>query len=232
MLLSTPPVRPALREPQLSGDTCDSTPKPTEVSILSVPGNAVWAIARVKTREERAADAMFRERADWRRMAVWTYLPIVRTVQRRVSTSADGEQRVKTEKVERPKFPGFMFVAWADPCEVGNMLETPRFRGGLIRVGDQARLVSQLHNLQLALAVSKELKSVDWIQRGRRAKVASGPFMGIVGEVHERRGARVFLVGVDTLGGAELQVADHELEPVDGDDWRTSYPNRDPFQNM
>jgi transcription antitermination factor NusG len=113
-------------------------------------------------------------------------------------------------------FDEYLFVAWEWDAQRGDILGAKGvLRDGLLPVSRQARLVNELDAIQRVLSVNAFVDVGNWFKPGIAARVTSGPFQGVTGKIHERRGHRVFLVGVEMLGQAvELEVEDWQLEPV------------------
>jgi transcription antitermination factor NusG len=173
-------------------------PTAQALSVRAIPGT--WSVAQVKRREERAAEKAIRA------AGVFTYLPLVKATQ----IYRNGRREV----VERPMFDEYLFVAWEWDAQRGDILGAKGVHG-LLPVSRQNRLVAELDAIQRVLAVNAFVDVGNWFKPGLRARVTSGPFQGIQGNIHERRGHRVFLVGVEMLGQAvELEVEDWQLEPV------------------
>jgi transcription antitermination factor NusG len=168
------------------------------LSVRAIPGT--WSVAQVKRREERAVEKAVRA------AGVFTYLPIVKVTH----LYRNGRREV----VERPMFHEYLFVAWEWDAQRGDILGAKGVHG-LLPVSRQKQLVSELDAIQKVLAVNAFVDVGNWFKPGITARVTSGPFQGITGKIHERRGHRVFLVGVEMLGQAvELEVEDWQLEPV------------------
>lgn len=176
-------------------------PTVQSLSVRAIPGT--WSVARVKRNEERAAERAVRA------AGVFTYLPLIK----RTRIWRDGRKTV----VEVPMFDEYLFVAWEHDQQRGDILGARGvMRDGLLPVSRQAQLVSELDAIQRVLAVNAFLDVGNWFKPGIAAKVSSGPFQGVRGFIHERRGHRVFLVGVEMFHQAvELEVEDWQLEPVD-----------------
>jgi transcription antitermination factor NusG len=177
-----------------------ATAEPPTVEAFSVratPG--VWSVAQVKRREERAVERAIRA------VGFATYLPLVKQVQ----IYRNGRRDV----VERPMIEEYVFFAAERREDCGYAYVKGVHQ--LLPVSRQAKLVSELDAIQRVLAVNPFVDVGNWFKPGVAARVTAGPFEGVTGKVHERRGRRVFLVGVEMLGQAiELEVEDWQLEPV------------------
>jgi transcription antitermination factor NusG len=193
-------LRPHARILPIPKVICDDVgaPPDREFSVRAIPGT--WSVAEVKKREEAAAEDACR------RAGLYTYLPRVK--QKRIDRSG------RHEWVWRPMFTEYLFLAWVNPDQRGDALDARGVKG-LLPVHRQQRLVNDLAAIQGVLAVDPVQDVGAWMAAGRRAKVVAGPFAGTVGTIAERRGRRVFLVGVETLGQAvELEVQDWQVEPA------------------
>jgi transcription antitermination factor NusG len=168
------------------------------LSVRAIPGT--WSVAHVKRREERAVERSIRA------AGLFTYLPLVKQTQ----IYRNGRREV----VIRPLFEEYLFVSMEHDGQRGDLLDAKGVHY-VLPVHRQSHLVSELDAIQRVLAVNAFVDVGNWFKPGLTARVTSGPFQGITGKIHERRGHRVFLVGVEMLGQAvELEVEDWQLEPV------------------
>lgn len=173
-------------------------PTSAPLDLRAIAGT--WSVAHVKAREERAVERAVRD------AGLATFLPLRKQWQ----IYRNGRRDV----VERPIFEEYLFVAWTHPDQRGHVLGAKGVHQ-LLPVSRQQQLRDELEQVQRVLITDPFLDVDQWIRQGVKARVTSGPFEGINGEVHERRGKRVFLAGVKMLGQAlVLEVEDWQIEPL------------------
>jgi hypothetical protein len=171
-----------------------------DVSVRAIPGT--WSVARVRRHEERAVERAVRA------AGVHTYLPLLK----RTRIWRDGRKTV----ADVPMFDEYLFVAWEYDAQRGDILSARGvLRDGLLPITRQRKFVEELAQIERVIAINPFVEVGNWLAYRVNARIASGPFQGIVGTVRERRGNRVFLVPVEELKmAAELEVEDWRLEPV------------------
>lgn len=179
-------------------------------AVAQVAGT--WWIAHTKARCEKAlAWDLLKQRVAY-------FLPMVE----RVKFSGGRKRRMLM-----PLFPSYLFFA-GSPQVRADAFRTDRV-ANVIPVTDQARLVTELSGVELALAANAELDLYPFAAVGRRCRVIAGPFMGIEGIVVERKERARLVLQVSMLGqGAALEIDLDLLEPVEdaGLDQRVSAGSR------
>jgi len=129
-----------------------------------------WLVLHVRSRQEKVV----RDALSARGVACW--LPLVATAR------YYGKQKVIREL---PLFPGYLFMRGQRSdtfaADRNNRLVQ------VLDVPDPDRLVEELRSLDLAIRAGADLTPADYLARGERAWVRSGPFKGVTGVV-ERRG--------------------------------------------
>lgn len=115
----------------------------------------------------------------------------------------------------RGLYPSYLFASWSDEFRRHDVRRTRDVLDILTTRPGEPSIEQFVNSLRIALSTDGSLTRSDWMKRGAWAKVASGPFMGIIGQIGDRRrGGRIMLVGVPMLGDAlEVEIGDDELEP-------------------
>jgi transcription antitermination factor NusG len=165
--------------------------------IADAPGP--WWVGHTKARFEKAfaADLLARR--------VAYFLPMLERV--RVS---GGRRRHGMA----PLFPSYVFFS-GDAEARYRAMATGRLCQ-VLRVADQARLVSELTALHQALAGRAPLDPYPHAAVGRRCRVTAGPFRGLEGLVIRHDGRTRIVLQVAMLGrGAAMEIHPDMLEPVD-----------------
>jgi transcription antitermination factor NusG len=86
----------------------------------------------------------------------------------------------------------------------------------ILPVDDQDRLRHEITQLQVALARGATLGPTQFLTRGRRVRVARGPFLGVEGVVEDSLKEDRIVLKVHAIGRAlSLEIDGSLLEPVD-----------------
>ena len=170
---------------------------PEESSVRNICGT--WWVAHTRSRHEKALAFDLLKRRDH------YFLPLVEksTIVRR-----------RRFRSLLPLFPGYLF--FAGDSSVREWIFTTDHVANVIPVRDQARLVSELHQLQTALASPVQFDPFPHLKRGSRCRIRSGSLRGIEGLVVKRAGISRIVLQIEMLGqavAAEVDPAD--LERVD-----------------
>jgi len=116
--------------------------------------------------------------------------------------------------VEMPLFSGYVFLR-GTVDEAYQADRTGRV-AQVIRVVDQAKLLWELRNIEIALAREVELNPYPGLVRGVKVRVLSGALAGIEGIVEDKPKRDRLLLQVDVLGQAtSLEIDGAILERVD-----------------
>ena len=113
---------------------------------------------------------------------------------------------------ENPVFPGYFFVRVNDR-ERNELLKTNHIVR-MITPPDEARLVHELDQIQLALSVDPTLGACTALRKGRRVRIKGGPFMGVEGVVRGNKGFGKVRLNVDLIGQAVAIEVDRDLLEV------------------
>jgi transcription antitermination factor NusG len=129
----------------------------------------------------------------------------------------EGRRMKRGERFTLPLFPGYVFVSLSARSRRG-LREVVR----VVRVLPVPRpeeLLTELRQIDRALAVKPNLSAAPALARGRRVEVVGGPFAGVVGVIADRRvrRSRLHLVlNVTMLGQSavvQIDAGDVELLP-------------------
>ena len=113
-----------------------------------------------------------------------------------------------------PLFPGYVFCC-GEPAQTYSLGRLKNVLS-VIEAHDQERLVGELREIGKALAVSAELETIPRLGKGKRVRIAAGPFRGIVGTVSEVRNRFRVLLSVSLTGRSiplEVDAGVVELAP-------------------
>jgi transcriptional antiterminator RfaH len=138
-------------------------------------------------------------------LAVDCYLPL------RAETKVYQRRKVT---VEKPVFPGYVFVAFDFDQRVA-VLRTNQ----VVRVMDplnEDRFLHELAQVRQALAADPTLAACTALKEGQHVRITGGAFMGIEGWVHSLRTPSKVVLNVDIIGqGVAVEVSREYLEPLD-----------------
>lgn len=116
--------------------------------------------------------------------------------------------------VNDPLFPGYLFLRGSLNVAYNAANRTKRV-ANILRVIEQDRLDSELHNIWLALSSGARLDPYPALQKGVRVEVSSGPFRGLQGIVEDRARANRLVLQIEMLGRAvSLEVDGTFLDPL------------------
>jgi len=158
-----------------------------------------WWVAHTKARHEKAfARDMENAHAGY-------FLPLIQR------TMVSGGRK---RKVMHPLFPSYVFFTGDDDTRYQAM--TTNRLCTVIPAEDQARLVRELDQLNLALRGEADLDPYPGLATGRAARVKAGPFRGIEGAIVHWQGQARLLLQVSMLGqGATIEIEPDLLEAVE-----------------
>jgi transcriptional antiterminator RfaH len=116
--------------------------------------------------------------------------------------------------VLKPVFPGYVFTAYDQERRVDLLKSNHVVR--VIEVQAQSTFLDELGQVRRALEVDETLGACEAFTEGRQVRITSGSFQGIEGRVQKVKGGTRVILNVDMIGqGVALDVAMHELEPID-----------------
>ena len=170
---------------------------PPDRTVRDLTGE--WRVAHTRSRHEKALAA------DLQTWNVSYFLPMVR--------------RTLVIRGRRfhgmfPLFPGYLFFA-GDAEDRYRALTTSHV-ANVIEVVDQARLIDELSQIEMALANPSGLDPFPFLQKGKRCRIARGPLAGIQGVVVQRDGITKLVLQIEMLGQAVATEIDPSmLEPDD-----------------
>lgn len=150
---------------------------------LRVPGpDRSWVVLHTRPRcEKKIAD--FCERN-----TIPVYLPLRAKAHRYGS-----RERVFLS----PLFPGYAFCITTQPQRM--LVRQNRHVANVLDVLDQETLVSQLRQIQQALAVGDVAEVMPYLETGRPVRVTGGPFKGLEGIVARVKGRTRVVINVDMI---------------------------------
>lgn len=121
--------------------------------------------------------------------------------------------RGKVHEHEAPLFPGYLFCRF--PFEKRSDILSTRHVARIIKVPDQEKLLDDLIQINKAQISNAFLEPYDYIKRGVRVRIVSGPFKDIEGIVSNRRNKCRVILGIKFIGRAtSLEVGIEMIEPV------------------
>lgn len=117
-------------------------------------------------------------------------------------------------KVQKPLFPGYIFVAF-DTDQRECLLRTNHIVR-ILRPPSEERLLYQLNQIRLALEIDDTLGAAEAIKKGKLVRIKGGPFMGIEGVVLTADKPGVVRLNVDLIGQAVAVEIDRDyIELID-----------------
>ena len=116
--------------------------------------------------------------------------------------------------VEKPVFPGYVFVSYDDSSRVTVMKANPLVR--VLETIDEARLVHELDQIRKVLAVDPTLSTCVALRHGTHVRIKTGPFMGVEGTVADIRNPTQVRLNVEMIGRAVVVDIDRDyIETLD-----------------
>ncbi len=157
-----------------------------------------WVVVHVRPRcEKKLVEAAVRQ-------GLTSYLPLQRRTHRYGS---------RVRSFDTPLFPGYAF-AWGDVTG-RQWLRQNRYTANLLEVSDQACLVTQLRQLQVALQAGHVLEVLPYLEAGRRVRVEAGPLRGTEGVILRIKGQTRIVLNVDMIReSVAVEVDSSMLVPV------------------
>lgn len=159
----------------------------------------LWWVAHTKSRNEKALahDLINRE--------ISYFLPMTWNVRR---------HRGRKIKSLLPLFTGYVFFC-GDEKQRLEVLRTHRV-ANLIEVSDQDRLVKELAQINQALSAGADLAPHNYMAKGQRCRVITGPLEDLEGIVVTTKGTMRLILQIDMLGqAASVEVDTNMVEAVD-----------------
>lgn len=116
--------------------------------------------------------------------------------------------------VDKPVFPGYVFSSFDRDGRL-DLLKT----NNIVRIlepATEARLLREIEQVRLALAVDPTLGACSAVKKGARVRIAGGPFLGIEGVVETIKGKTKVSLNVDLIGqGVAVEVDREYLEVLE-----------------
>jgi transcription termination/antitermination protein NusG len=165
---------------------------PADKTLSAFSGQ--WWVAHTKSRNEKAlANELVRKNVSY-------FLPM------RWKTSYSKGRKLRSLL---PLFGGYLFFCGEERERI-EVLKTNRV-ANCIEVKNQARLVSELSQIERAINAGVDLTPHDYIKVGQRCRVTGGPLAGLAGIVIKSSTAARLVLQVDMLGQAASVEIDTDL---------------------
>ena len=135
-----------------------------------------WHVLLTKSRQEKALAE------DLLRMGIDHYLPLIQAVRYHGNRKAN---------VDIPMFTGYLFLRGSveDTYRADRTNRVAR----IIRVVDQEKLDGELLNIRMASEKKVKLEAFNYLRKGTKVEVRSGPMKGLRGVVENREANKLFL---------------------------------------
>lgn len=161
--------------------------------------SGIWSVAHTKSRNEKALAH------DMITRGVPYFLPMAWNVRRH------SQRGVKSLL---PLFTGYLFFCGDDNLRV-EVLRTNRV-ANIIDVVDQACLIKELGQIDVALRAGAPLIPHTFVKVGQWCRVKAGPLMGLEGIVEEVRHVTRLILQVNMLGqAASVEIDVDMIEPIE-----------------
>ena len=158
-----------------------------------------WFVLRTRSRQEKALAE------ELRGLGIAHFLPLKQMVR------FYGKRRAR---VQVPLFPGYLFLRGG--VKAAYEAERTRRVVQIIEVSDQVRLHHELKNIALAIRQNVPMASYQYLKRGVRVEVRTGPLRGIRGLVVDRDQRDRLILNVETLGTAvSLEIDPSQVDLLD-----------------
>lgn len=109
-------------------------------------------------------------------------------------------------------FPSYVFVFGSEQDRAAALVTN--CVANCLHVPDQSRLITDLLQIQKVISAGVDLTPEGQLETGDVVRVKSGPMLGVIGTVVERRGNKRLLVQINFLQkGASVELHDIDLEP-------------------
>jgi transcriptional antiterminator RfaH len=170
---------------------------PEELSISEFEGT--WWVGHTKSRNEKALAH------DLVSKGINYFLPMSWKV-----------RRLRGRKIKSllPLFSGYIFFCGGENERL-EVLRTNRV-ANLIEVNDQGSFILELICIEHALKAGAPLEPHNYIQKGQRCRVTSGPLAGMEGIVVQVKGRLRLVLQIDMLGqAASVEVETDFIETVE-----------------
>lgn len=158
-----------------------------------------WRVLHCRSRQEkRVAESLAAQRVE-------CCLPLV---------PKDRRYAHRLRRIETPLFSGYVFMRGARqdafPLIAGKRVVR------IIDVPDEGAFVSQLEQIQKAIALGAYLDPCPTIKVGWKVRIHSGPLMGLEGVVDRKTKPDRLVLQVEVLGqGAAVDISAYEVEPLE-----------------
>jgi transcription antitermination factor NusG len=188
--------------PTASGASVVGAPKGPGLAGPSSPDVGVlarWYVVQTRSRQEKAvAEVVTASGGE-------CFLPTLRRIR------YYGHRK---RTVELPVFSCYVFLK-GFPFHAYQAIAAKR-AARLIQVPDQQQFEQEIAQIRLALGAGADLGPYRYFTRGRRARVTSGPFMGLEGIVEDRLKQDRLILQVQAIGRAlSLEIDVSLLEPLE-----------------
>lgn len=141
-----------------------------------------WWVVRTKSRQEKALAWSLKG------LGIDYFLPLVPKPQK-----CKGRMRTSIA----PLFNGYLFFKGTEEQRI-NALKTSRV-AQIIEVEAQKQIEKELTSLAIATEEQSDLQLCDFVKRGQRVKIVSGPFMGMNGIVKTKKNKKRVILNIDAI---------------------------------
>ena len=168
-------IKPADNPPicfpeNLFSEHCETSPKKR------------WWVARTKTRQEKALAWSLKG------LGIDYFLPLVSRPQK-------CKGRMRTSIV--PLFDGYLFFKGTEQQRLV-ALKTSRI-AQVIEVEAQQQIDTELSSLVIATEQQSTLTLCDFVKKGQRVEIVSGPFMGMTGIVKAKKNSKRVVLNIEAI---------------------------------
>ena len=146
------------------------------------PPDYAWMVAHARPRAEKRISMVCRSRS------MPFYLPL------RERTHTYGQRR---RIFSSPLFPGYVFCCGSVQDRI--WLRQNQHVANLLEVADQQALLTQLRQVELALAGGHIIEVLPYLEAGKRVRVIAGPLKGLEGVVVRGKGTSRIVLNVDMI---------------------------------
>lgn len=158
----------------------------------------IWWVARTKSRQEKALAW------DLKAKGIPYYLPLV-------AQPRKCKNRMRTSVL--PLFNGYIFFQ-GDQRERSEALRTGRI-AQVLDVANQQRLTGELAALSSATQARLGLVLCDFVPKGQRVRIISGPFQGLEGIVKMLKGKKRLILNLEVIRqAAVVEIALDQAQPI------------------
>lgn len=161
---------------------------------IPAPADHAWLVAHARPRAEKRIALFCRSKA------MPFFLPL------RSKTHSYGARK---RTFASPLFPGYVFCCATVAGR--SWLRQNQHVANVLEVHDQAGLLAQLKQVEMALQAGQIVEVLPYLEAGRRVRVTAGPLKDLEGVIVRGKGRSRIVINVDMIRHAVVAEVDGDL---------------------